>query len=125
MSSPVSMLFTKHLNNYMHMASHALGEFQHSNSFHNLGLTLSSKRVGHNLLRISPMVQGLITHDYHLSFQGLLPSPSSVSFIHGLITNLCFNPRPLSLNPHSLALIRFMSTVKSRVVPNPTLRLAT
>jgi hypothetical protein len=43
-TTPPTMFLAKHLN-YLYMASHTLGEFQHLTSFHNLGLTLTSRRV--------------------------------------------------------------------------------
>jgi len=62
--------------NYLHMATHAHGEFQHSNSSYNLRLILISKQMGLNLLWTFQVVQGLFARDHDL--------PS-----HSLIANLC------------------------------------
>ncbi len=54
------------------MANHTLVEFLHSNSFHNLMLTPTSRWMGLHPLQTSQVIQGLVAQDYHLSFFGLI-----------------------------------------------------
>ncbi len=73
------MLLVKHLD-YLHMASHALGEFRRSDLSHNLWLTSTPRWVGPNLLRTFQVVQSVVAWDYHL-------------LSHDVTTNLCLVQR--------------------------------
>ncbi len=89
-TTPPTMFLGKHFN-YLHMASHMLGEFQHLASFRNLGLTLTSRWVGLNPLQISQLVQRLVTQDYHLPFHSLIVD---LCLVQGLNANTSFRPPP-------------------------------
>ncbi len=64
----------KHIN-YLHMASHTLGEFWHSPclvNFLRLGLTLAFKGVRLNSFQTSQLVQGLVGQDYQFLSNNLI-----------------------------------------------------
>jgi hypothetical protein len=113
MSSHLYMLFIKHLN-YLHMTSHTLDEFWHSDLSRNLGLTPNSSQVGRNSLWISHVIQGLVVWDYHTLF-------------HNLIVDLClvgkFNVSRISPWAPFLAPTLCNSWVTSNQELNPTQHL--
>jgi hypothetical protein len=74
-----------------------------------------------NLLRTSQVVQCLVTKDYHLLSLNLTIDLCVVQRFNTPRTY----PWAPSSNPHSPAPMQFISVVKPKVEPNPTLKLAT
>jgi len=109
----------KHLN-YMHMASHTLGQFQHSDSFCNPKLTSTFGSVGLNLLWTFQVVQSIVAWDYHLSSDGLT---TKLCLVHGLNT-LGTSPQAPLLEPSLVDTyaIQKCCQTKSRTQPNTSTR---